>query len=412
MQAPRRGCGIAPAGRQAAKLAALVTVMGAGVAAAGPTASAPGPSRWTLQTSAPVSALAADGGLAAVETRPRVHGCGQVFVWDARRQTSRRWSTHTNCAGSAGLPYLQTGQDELALAGTRVAWLETVTLDPDARTTLWTATLREPRARKLATAEAGAASDLSGRYLGHLHGDGMLLAYNRWTYCEQFSDQPGCGPGAPRLRESLYRIDGGGKAALVPVVANAALTWVDGGRLATGFDPIQLFDRSGRLLQTVTTGPQDRHGLALGGRQLALVNHGETLEVYDTRTGSPAQTWPVVSYAASAARLVDLQDGIALYLVARQVHVLRIADGRDRTLAVSPGHIPTRRSRRRASGSPTTPRPATAASYSSPGARSTRRSAELRARAKGNAVIGPPARPRAGRHPGTSVSKTRAFQRR
>ena len=313
--------------------------MGAGVAAAGPTASAPGPSRWTLQTSAPVSALAADGGLAAVETRPRVHGCGQVFVWDARRQTSRRWSTHTNCAGSAGLPYLQTGQDELALAGTRVAWLETVTLDPDARTTLWTATLREPRARKLATAEAGAASDLSGRYLGHLHGDGMLLAYNRWTYCEQFSDQPGCGPGAPRLRESLYRIDGGGKAALVPVVANAALTWVDGGRLATGFDPIQLFDRSGRLLQTVTTGPQDRHGLALGGRQLALVNHGETLEVYDTRTGSPAQTWPVVSYAASAARLVDLQDGIALYLVARQVHVLRIADGRDRTLAVSPGHI-------------------------------------------------------------------------
>jgi hypothetical protein len=294
---------------------------------------------WTLQTSAPVSALAADGGLVGVETRPWAKGCGDVLVWDARRRTSTRWSRHTNCAGSPGLPYLATGEDELALAGTRVAWLQTVKVGEDARTTLWTATLREPRARKLATAEAGAGSDVSGRYLGHLHGDGSLLAYNRWTFCEAGSDRPGCGAGVPRLRESLYRIESASHATLVPGLANAALSWAEGGRLATGFDPIQLFDRSGRLLQTITTGPQDRHGLALSGTHLALVNDGQTVQVYDTRTGSLTQTRPVVSYAGSAARLVDLQDGIALYLVARQVHVLRIADGRDRKLAVAPGHL-------------------------------------------------------------------------
>jgi hypothetical protein len=291
-----------------------------------------------LQTSAPVSALAADGGLVAVETLPRLRECGDVLVWDARRRTSRRWNTHTNCKGNSALPYLATGEDELALAGTRVAWLQTVSAGQTARTTLWTATLRDPSARKLATAEAG-TDDISGRYLGHLHGDGTLLAYNRWTFCEEGSDHPACGPGAPRLRQSLYRIDSGGKTAIVPGVASAALTWVDRSRLVTGFDPIQLFDRSGRLLQTVTTGPQDRHGLALSATRLALVDRGQTLQVYDTRTGSLAQTWPVISYAGSVARLTDLQDGIALYLVARQVHVLRITDGRDRTLAVSPGHL-------------------------------------------------------------------------
>jgi len=225
----------------------------------------------------------------------------------------------------------------LALAGTRVAWLETIEAGEQERTTLWTATLREPRATRLATAEAGAGSDTSGRYLGNLHGAGTLLGFNRWTSCEQGTDHPGCGPGAPRS-PSLYRIDSASKAALVPGVENARLTWVDGGRLATGYDPIQLVDGSGRLLQSIATGPQDRHGLALSGTQL-VVSTGRTLQVYDTRTGSLARTWPVVSYAGAVGSVADLQDGIELYFVARQLHVLRIADGRDRTLAVSAGHL-------------------------------------------------------------------------
>jgi hypothetical protein len=321
-------------GRVTTASASLVTLLALGVAAA---SGAP-PSSVVLTTPGRISAIAADGALVAVETGPHASSCGRIIVWDAQRGSVRRWAGHTSCPAGSGPPSSAGGPGELALAGDRVAWMQTVEASRpgEEQTTLWAADVGEGAPARIASASAGDRSDASGDYLGFLHGDGDLLAFNSWTYCAEGTDRPGCrGAGAGAGATALWRIAGATKVA-VPAVQPFPLASVDAGRLAVGSNPIRVVTVSGPVLRTIPTGAEDRRGLALSGTQLAILASGNVLDVYDTVTESLVKKIPLAGGPA-AARLGDLESGVAVYLVGRQVRVVRISDGRDRLLAAVPG---------------------------------------------------------------------------
>ena len=258
-------------------------------------------------------------------------------MWDGQRGSVGRWGEHTNCPAGPSLPLPAAGSGELALAGDRVAWLQTVGLSKPGEelTTLWAANVAGGSPARIASASAGDRADVSGDYLGFLRGDGDLLAFNSWTYCAEGTDHPGC-RGAGTSAPALWRIADGAKVA-VPVAQPFPLASVDAGRLAVGTNPIRLVTVSGPVLRSIVTGAQDRHGLALSGTQLALLASGNVLDVYDTVTEALVKRIPLVSRSKAAPRLGGLESGVAVYLVGRQVRAVRISDGRDRLLAVAPG---------------------------------------------------------------------------
>jgi hypothetical protein len=322
-------------GRLTAASASLMALLALGVPAA---AGAP-PSSIVLTTPGKISAIAADGGLVAVETEPRGSACGRIIVWDAQRGSVRRWATRTNCAPSPKLPSSAAGSGALALAGERVAWLQTVgsSKPGEELTTLWAASVAGGAPARIASAAAGDRTDPSGEYLGFLHGDGDLLAFNSWTYCTEGTDRPGCrSVGASAA--ALWRVTGGTKVA-VPAAQPFPLASVDAGRLAVGSNPIRVVTVSGPVLRSIVPASHDRHGLALSGTQLAILAAGNVLDVYDTATEALVEKIPIGGGSATAARLGDLESGVAVYLVGRQVRVVRISDGRDRLVAVAPGDL-------------------------------------------------------------------------
>jgi hypothetical protein len=94
-------------------------------------------------------------------------------------------------------------------------------------------------------------------------------------------------------------------------------------------DAVSLFDSSGTLLRTIAITPGKHRGFALDGSILAVLTGGK-LEAYNIDTGQLVSSATV---ASKSAVLTDLQSGLAVYLAGRRVHVVRLADGRDRVLA-------------------------------------------------------------------------------
>ncbi len=106
----------------------------------------------------------------------------------------------------------------------------------------------------------------------------------------------------------------------------------DSGRLAIARKDgtVALYSRTGRLLRAVV--PTSVKEVALEGGDLAVLTQSSTVEVYSAATGQRRATWPV---RAGAAQL-DIAAGRGVYAVARTVHLLRLADGKDVSLPAAP----------------------------------------------------------------------------
>jgi hypothetical protein len=101
-----------------------------------------------------------------------------------------------------------------------------------------------------------------------------------------------------------------------------------------------LLDRNGNRLLSLPVSPL---AAQLAGTDLVLLVPGE-LRDYDTRSGALLHTWPmpaVPSGPECALRYCDSTDlvlsdaarGLVTYTLNDQIHVLRLADGTDRTVA-------------------------------------------------------------------------------
>jgi hypothetical protein len=306
----------------------LSTLVAAAVAAgvAGAAVQQPSHAFWTTGR---VTGLAADGNRVAIGTTALKNACDRVIVWNPFTRANERWATRTNCGAGTDTSGGQALR-EVALAGTRVAWLESISGN-NQELTLRTATLSRPSTRDLVFAVNGngAGGDPTGQYVGETHGDGDLLAFRTWTVCAPDIPNPPCSQPKSGAAPTLWRATATSKAQVTK--AAGTLVAVDAGRLAvrSGVE-VTLFDSAGHVVRTIATTP-GAGGTALNGTQLATVD-GSTLSVYSTTTGTLTKTIAL----PRSGKLLDLQSGIALVQLGdRELRVVRISDGRDRVLATA-----------------------------------------------------------------------------
>ncbi len=331
-----------PAGLLAGALIAIAVLPALSATAA------PAVSTTVLKTTGRVLFLAADGGRVAVATAATPTGCDRIVLWTPAKKTTSGFGAGTNCRGGDSSAGEFLG--ELALAGTRLAWVEAYQGNLQ-DLVLKTRVLGKKKAKEVAFAEnhSGAEGGVDGDYLGNLYGDGPLLAYNTWEVCTAYPPGWEVDPSYPMCEDvqaagdepeevvrgqKLLRISAKGKGISVKSGTDSfGVVDVDAGRIATrqATGGITILGPAGGVLGTVPVPAGELAGAALSGSTLAVLRDA-ALEVYDTGTGVLEKTLPL----AAGAELTDLQGDLAVYLAGTAVHVVDLQTGEDALFSASP----------------------------------------------------------------------------
>ena len=280
-----------------------------------------------------ITGLAADGKRVALLV---LKGCRRVVVWEAA--SSGRAARVTSVC-SVDLPIDTT---DIALAGTRVAWLETVGQNV-IYTTVKTATLAHRKPVGIAEGYATPDRNPVGTVAGNLAGDGVLLAFTLDQRCDAFGNGNGvaCPPGRADgaiVAATVWRIGGSGRCpgslgsgrpVGCTVVAKAdgelSVLAVDTGRVAVRTKSgVRLLTESGRVLRDFTV---KASAAALSGKRLA-VRRADAVEVYETGSGQVTGRFPV----AKGVRLEDLEGDILVTASGAAVTLRSLANGRTITI--------------------------------------------------------------------------------
>ena len=268
-----------------------------------------------LQKSTPgdIEALAMDGSRIAYDVSAEYSPkrCNTVYVWNAVRGTTTRVSGRQSCG--ADNTSTGAGVRELALAGSRVAWIVNQGGNSESGDYLYTTVVAHPRERVLASAyRTGDVSGvLTGNWLGGLVGAGRFLAINHWA-----TDSHG-----EVTTASLERV-----AARVSDLSQGVATMTaratDGRQLAVlrSDGTVGIYSTRAQLRRNVV--PSSAQEVALRGDYLVVLTKGSALEVYNSHSGRRLRTWR----AAGAAQL-DISNGLAAYSAGRTVHVVRLTTG-------------------------------------------------------------------------------------
>jgi hypothetical protein len=293
----------------------------------------------SISAKGPVRAIAADGGRAAFVVHScRGHatgcsdseGCATVRAWTPA--TGRSTPLEQAC------PDGFCATSEIALAGTRAAWLETCYGTTFKETGVMTATLARPRPLQVAYASTTEAYKPYGNTALAPVGDGQLLVFTVETRCES-PEKGGDGPQCPPdrkdrdvIRATIWRVAGVSRCPSDQVVRRCTRVAEATNELtALAVDASRIVVRTGDGVSLIT--PSGRHvrdlpvrkvqDAALSGDQLAL-RVKDAIEIYDTRTGEIVKKFPV----AGLDRLEDLENGILVTTVRRVVMLRRVSDGR------------------------------------------------------------------------------------
>jgi len=298
--------------------AAVVAALVSGVAGATATHSAN-----AKRTSGWIEALAMDGPRAAydVDARGGSSGCNRLFVWNVLTGSSARVSGKGTC--NADSTSTGAGVRELAVAGTRVAWIVNLGGNTESNDYLYTASLRRPKERVLAAAVRRGDVDgiLQGSWLGGLVGSDDLLAVNSWS-----TDSKDAVSGA-----SLRVIAPSGLTTIATGQAATLARSADLGRVAVlrPDGTVGTYTTSGALLRAVVPAPAKE--VALRKDYLVVLTKARALEIYNANTGAFIRKWPV----PAGAEHLDVHSGIAVYSLGRQVRALRLATGTDVVLTTA-----------------------------------------------------------------------------
>ncbi|HSC51323.1 MAG TPA: hypothetical protein VLD16_13760 [Gaiellaceae bacterium] len=309
------------------KLFALIPV--AALALAAGAAGAPAPAK-VRPAAGPIESLAMDGSRIAYDVRgdlgPGVGRCNRVYAWNVAGGSLTTVSGKGTC--QADITSTGAGVAELAVAGSRIAWIVNQGGNSEKSDELYTALLPRPKERRLAAVVRTGGGEYGepwvGGWIDGLAGSGTLLAVNHW------STAAGGVVDAARLRtitSGLRTIASG------PQTLRVGST--DGTRIAVlrQDGSVALYSKSGAFLRRVQPGaPQE---VALGGGYLAVLTKASTIEVYSASTGKRLFT----RHPAKGAASLDVEGGLAVYAAPkpggtqlRTVHVLRLATGRDTVL--------------------------------------------------------------------------------
>jgi len=303
------------------------------------------PSRSLLRAAGPILGLAADGARVALSVDWSPIDCGHVSVWaPGTRIVHVGWQQP--CSQDVGAAPTITGV--LALAGSRVAWIESGESPSTETDDLMSASTASPaKIVQLEDAEIclNCYNGDQGTFLSDVYGDGRVLVYSTWMQCAPTDAEhapPDCNPngepwGQTTVKdERLWRIEGSKRVLVRSGTGLVAPTAVDAGRIVVlevdGAVAV-LRAKDGSLVDRLVLPPGQALSAQLSGSQLVVLT-ATALQAYDAATGAPEQTVPLG--ASPNRRLADFDKGIAVYVEGRTVHVLRLANQR-RTSFKLPG---------------------------------------------------------------------------
>ena len=137
----------------------------------------------------PVVALAVDGDRVAYNLGARnanPHAVSKVLVWNMR--TGKTIKVSGKKTAAADLTSTGSGVFQLAIAGSRVAWLVNEGGNLESDDYLFTSSVTHPKERQVASALRSGdnclgrqAADCAGPWLGGLVGSGNVIALNHWV---------------------------------------------------------------------------------------------------------------------------------------------------------------------------------------------------------------------------------------
>jgi hypothetical protein len=275
----------------------------------------------------PVQKLAADGDNVAYAS------CGGVSVWNAATNAT----SAIQATGSCYAPFSRAGHvATLALADDRVLWWSAYT-GLGFSWSMDEATIGSPPVQ-VATGFGNLGStpsDGSGTALGA----GSLLVMSSWTL--RRSDD-----GTRDVaRQTIEQVDPAGCPCTAISTSPGPYTPldVDQARIVVSSpDKTRVLGSDGTILLSV---PVPTLAAQLDGSQLVLAT-GSELRVYDAQTGALKHSWPLAAGPAghdcdrygdpscdlgqpTPVTLEDVSYGLAAYIDAGQVHLLRLGDGDD-----------------------------------------------------------------------------------
>jgi hypothetical protein len=281
----------------------------------------------------PVAALAMDGDRVAYDLTTRysatTNATNKVLVWNVRTGKTIKVSGKKTAAADSSST--GAGVIQLAIAGSRVAWLLNLGGNLEGDDYLLTSSVTSPKERQVVSAVrvgdncAGRGPHCAGPWLGGLVGSGNSIALNRWTTDSQGNVASG----------GLYALKG---TRLHPIATGASTVWAvasDGGREAVlrSDGSVAVYSASGKVL--VTVNPPGADAVALSGKNLVVLTQPRTLALYDAQTGLLKKTLAV---QGKGQQNLDVQGNVAIYTTGSSVHAVNLLTGRDRAV----GTLPTR----------------------------------------------------------------------
>jgi hypothetical protein len=292
-------------------------------------APAKAPSQEVKHASRHIVAIAMDG--------PRV-------VYSTDDQAVRVWNIVSGASSRVRRGYPGNGGShqvgELAIAGTRVAWMTLYVAGNSQETwaRLKTASVTGAGKRLVASAfrTDGYTDDgvemWDGNWLTGLVGSGKLLAVSRWTTTHNVVSNPRLSVIDPKTRR--LRTIASGEGSVVSAASDA-------GRIAAlrSDGTVGVYSSAGRLLLQVH--PSSAKELAFGGGRLVVLTQTRTLEVYDSGNGALLHTWPVhTSRARQEAGHLRAYGRIGVYSVdwrvtLQRLHIVDLATGTEHVLAAA-----------------------------------------------------------------------------
>ena len=275
----------------------------------------------TLKTRQPIDRLVADGSRVVAEYRGPQSSC--VESWDPVARSLDRY-----LAGRCDIR-------DLASAGDRIAW---VTYDGGGKGTALATVTSSERSPTLISGvcDPGQGPSIPCYRLPmfDLSGDGPILVFDTWG--GQCNDWVLC-LGEPKLGGRLWRLDGTHAVEIASSAKGLTPLSVDRGRILVdhGEGLLEVLAADGASLGTFRLNGALVRAARLQGRDLVVLTPA-ALEVSDVETGQFLHRWPTPT---ADAQLVDVQDQIAVLVAGRDIHLLRLSDGRD-TVVEAPGTGP------------------------------------------------------------------------
>jgi len=283
------------------------------------------PAGKTKNTAGWIESLAMDGSRIAYAVQGSGSGCTKVFVWNVANDSAALASGKATCGADS--TSTGGGVTEVAIAGTRLAWVVNQGGNTESSDSLYTASLPGPKERLLvSTVRTGSVDGtLTGGWIGGLVGSGDRIAVNRWTTNESGEVQTGT---LQRVGARLTTVSNGMTALHAQELDQRRVAVLR----ASGDVAVYDVDSGGLY---VTVKPSSARQVALRKDYIVVLTRTKSLEIYNSHTGAFVRKWSVVAGASQ----LDVHSGIAVYAAGRTVHALRLSDGSDAIVATAPRAI-------------------------------------------------------------------------